>query len=105
MVKAVVTKTIAVIASGFFASLVALWFGIKIVQSFEMGAAVGVQLVIIPVAVLLFAPFPLLIFQSVKPRAFFKVEPWWGSLLPAGLAFIWFLCALFISLGFGFGGF
>ncbi|MFJ6281407.1 hypothetical protein [Arthrobacter subterraneus] len=105
MVRAVVAKTVAVMASVFFASLVALWFGIKIVQSFEVGAAVEVQLVIIPVAVLLFAPFPFLIFLSAKPRTFFKVEPWWGGLFPAGLAFLWFFCALFISLGFGFGGF
>ncbi|MFC7848650.1 hypothetical protein ACFUTU_09260 [Arthrobacter sp. NPDC057388] len=104
-VRAVVAKTFATTASILFAGLVGAWFAIKIKQSADLAVPAWSQAFRVTTATVLLAPFLALIFLCAKPRLVFKQDPWWGSLFFAGLAFVWLLCALFLSVFVGFGGF
>jgi hypothetical protein len=105
MVKVVFVRTIAVTASLLFAVLAGAWFAIKIHQSFAVDATLWAQTLMVTAAVVLFAPFLALIFLSVKPGILFKEEPWRGNVGVAAMAFMWFCCALYLSIFAGFGGF
>ncbi|WP_159801391.1 hypothetical protein [Arthrobacter zhaoguopingii] len=105
IVKVFFVRTMAVTASLLFAGLAGLWFAIKIHQSFSVDAPLWAQTFMVTVAVLLFAPFLALIFLSLKPGILFKEETWRGSIAVASIAFVWFCCALFLSMFAGFGGF
>jgi hypothetical protein len=105
VVKAVVAKTVAMMATLLFAGLVGAWFAMKIQQSADLGVPVWFQAFRVTSAMVLFAPFLALIFLCTRPRLVFKQNPWWGSLFFAGLAFLWLFFALFLSVLVGFGGF
>jgi hypothetical protein len=105
IVKVVVVRSIAVTASLLFAGVAGAWFAIKIYQSFAVDAPLWSQTFMITVAVILFAPFLALIFLSIKPGILFKEEPWRGSVAVAAMAFLWFCCALYLSIFAGFSGF
>jgi hypothetical protein len=74
----------------------------KIYSAFDAGAYPGLQEFRVVAAVLLFAPFLVLIFLSIKPQLLSRKELWRGSWSVAAMAFTWFFCALFLSLLAGF---
>ncbi|MHA7239112.1 hypothetical protein [Arthrobacter sp. TMS1-12-1] len=98
-------KPAALTATVLFASLLVAWFWIKIQQGFALEVAAGAQIFRAAAAALLFAPFLVLIYLCVKPQTVLKDRSPQGSLLFAGLGFIWLLSALFLSLFVGFAPF
>ncbi|MBG6218510.1 hypothetical protein IWX75_002993 [Arthrobacter sp. CAN_A6] len=105
MRKANTAKPASVTATILFAGLLGAWFWIKIQQGFALGVAADAQTFRVAAAALLFAPFLILIYLCVKPPAVLKDCSPQGSLLFAGVGFIWLLCALFLSLFVGFAPF
>lgn len=105
MRKADAAKPVSVTATILFASLLGAWFWIKIQQGIALGVTADAQTVRLDAAGVLFAPFVVLIYLVVKPQTVFKRSSSQGSVLFAGLAFVWLVCALFLSLLVGFAPF
>ncbi|WP_326965302.1 hypothetical protein [Arthrobacter sp. PL16] len=105
MRKAETAKPALVTATILFAGLLGAWFWVKIQQGFALGVTADAQAFRVAAAALLFAPFLVLIYLCVKPQTVLKNRSFQGSILLAGLGFIWLLCALFLSLFVGFAPF
>jgi len=98
-------KAVSVAAAVLFAGVLGAWFWIKIQQGVALQVAGGTQAFRIAIAVVLLAPFLVLIYLCVKPEAALKTRSSQGSVLFAALSFAWLLCALFCSLFLGFAPF
>ncbi|MGV0110852.1 MULTISPECIES: hypothetical protein [unclassified Arthrobacter] len=99
------TKAVSVAAAVLFAGFLGAWFWITIQQGVALKVAGDTQAFRLAVAVLLFAPFLVLIYLCLEPEVALKTRSSQGSLLFAALRFAWLLCARFYSLLLGFAPF